>query len=260
MLQHVLSVYRSLLGNCPEFLRELQYCRARLGELEKAIAKPPDTQTAPDVERDPGRALFASGCTTLKDAVNQFLQTVSDEEVQEIDQRIQSIIKHQFTALVHICTTPANLLINLQEEMRKEIEAYVATRLGSAGVVETFLDQFRLEQAARGEIGSAHGEAMPKLVLERPRQLEETTVVLVPDEPAASRFADLTQGEIGDADVVIGPRSDEIIFYREVFGWSWNQLPHLAGQAQEAYRERLAAAHFSPHCRMDVIEWKIPRS
>lgn len=257
ILAKVLSVYRSLLGNCPEFLREIQYCRSRLGELEKALAKPVETK-AVDLEQGPGRPLFAAGCTNLSEAVNHFLKSVNAEEVQEIDQRVQAIIKQQFTALVHICTTPANMLPNLQEALRQELEAFVATRLGSAGVVETFLDQFRLEQAARGEIGSAHGEAMPKLILERPRQLEEISVVLVPEESAAPRFAEVAQGELPDTEVTVGPKADDIIFYREIFGWSWGQLAQLGPQPQEAYRERLAGNHFSPHCRMDVNDWRLP--
>jgi serine/threonine protein kinase len=258
ILQRVLSVYRSLLGNCPEFLRELQYCRARLADLEKALSKPLETK-AVDVNHGPGRPLFASGCTNLREAVDHFLHTITPEEVQDIDQRVQAIIKQQFTALVHICTTPTNLLPNLQEEIRKELESYVATRLGGAGVVETFLDQFHLDQAAREEISSAHGEAMPKLALERPRQLEECSVVLVPEELAAKRFMELAQDELPQAEVVLGPRADDITFFREIFGWTWQQLAQLGPQAQEAYRERLAAQHFSPHARMDAGPWQGPR-
>jgi hypothetical protein len=256
-LQRVVSVYRSLLGNCPEFLRELQYCRARLADLEKALARPVESK-AVDIEQGPGRALFASGCTNLAEAVNHFFKSVTPEDMQEIDQRMQAVMKQQFTALVHICTTSANLLPNLQEAMREELESYVATRLGGAGVVETFLDQFRLEQAARGEIGSAHGEAMPKLILERPRQLTETSVVLVPEEPAAPKLVELAQGELPDAEVTVGPKADDIIVFRAIHGWTWQQLPNLGPQAQEAYRERLAARHFSPHSRMDITDWQGP--
>ena len=71
--------YISLRGNFSDELREINFCRNRLGELLKSFEKPLEVTNnkAPGdtafIGR--GRKLFASGCQDLQQAVEQYLGT-----------------------------------------------------------------------------------------------------------------------------------------------------------------------------------------
>src|SRR5208282_3137371 len=96
VLQRVLTILRSLRGNCPEYLREFTYCRTRLSDLQKGFDAPVTSvqQQAAEVT-EPGRDLFPAGCQNLEDAVNRFLQNVTAEELLDLDQRVQTVLRRQ---------------------------------------------------------------------------------------------------------------------------------------------------------------------
>jgi hypothetical protein len=256
VVQRVMTVYRSLEGNCPEYQREFTYCRTRLTDLQKTFAKPPGP-AAPSSGLGPGRNLFPAGCKSVDDAVNQLLQNISAAEVIALDTRIQEkVIRQTFQALVHVCTTPAsNILRELESALQAELEVAVQERLGSSNVLDTFLGQAHREAGSVSEIATAFDEAVPQMTLgTRPDQ--QVAVVLVPAEPAAEQFQKLAQKAVQTAEVVLGPKGDDVVFYREIPFVSLSRLPQLGTEGRSAYEKMSAAEHCTPHSRTDILDWQ----
>ncbi|MBL8798758.1 MAG: protein kinase [Planctomycetia bacterium] len=256
IMLRTLTILRSLRGNCPEYLREFTFCRTRLLDLVKAFETPLPLPKALDLGS--GRDLFPPGCQTLDEAVNQFMTKLTEEELHDIDTRVQALLKRQFTALVHVCTTAANLLRDLETAMQQELETFVAGRLGSSNAVETFLGQYPQDKTARQEIAAAHQEAAPSLTVEPNAPSNELTVVVVPTDAASDKFCEQARQALPQAELTRGPKGDDILFFRERLGLRVTDLPQTGAAAHEAYVQMTKMEHMSPHTRSDVTDWRLP--
>src|SRR5207302_1818167 len=89
--QVVATLEQSLRGHLSDELREIGFCRVRLGELLRLLEEPPGvcpsfhTAMAPDI----GRRLYASGCKDLREAVERELSAVTPEALLELDVRLE---------------------------------------------------------------------------------------------------------------------------------------------------------------------------
>jgi serine/threonine protein kinase len=256
IMNRTLTILRSLRGNCPEYLREFTYCRTRLLDLVKSFETPLPLPKALDL--GPGRDLFPPGCQTLDEAVTQFMNKLTEEELHDIDQRVQALLKRQFTALVHVCTTAANLLRDLETAMQQELESFVTGRLGSSNAVETFLGQYPQDKTARQEITTAHTEAAPQLTVERSAPVHELTVIVVPTDTAADQFCEQARQALPQAELTRGPKGDDILFFRERLGLRLVDLVQTSAPAHEAYVQMTKMEHMTPHSRSDVTDWRLP--
>jgi hypothetical protein len=255
VLSRLLVVLRSLLGNCPEFLREFTHCRNRLTELLKAFESPMGASQVP--EPGPGRDLFPAGCRTLNDALTQVMAKVTEEDLLDLDLRVQGVLKKQFTALVHVCTTPSNMFRELGYAMQQEAEAYVASRLGAANAIETFLDQYRNSTDAVRQLGDAHREALPGSVPDAPRD-HSFALVAVPSDNLSDQFTALARVALPDALLVAAPKAEDIVFYREACGLRLQDLPECGPEVRDLYKQMIANPNMMPHSRTDITDWRQP--
>jgi hypothetical protein len=255
VMLRVLNVYRSLHGNCPEYQREFTYCRTRLGDLQKSLARP--FAAAPALDLGHGRHLLPVGCHSIDDAITQLLGNVSAADIIALDQHIQDeVILKRFQALVHVCTTPAtSILRDVETAMQQDLEEEVKKRLGTSNVLDTFLSQMHKEAGAITEISTAFDQATPRLAGALPLDQEAATVV-VPSDPSADQFQQLVKKALPEATVIVGPRGDDVVFYRERLIVSLAQLPQLGDEARLAYEKINAAEHCTAHCRTDVVDWR----
>jgi serine/threonine protein kinase len=257
IMQRVLTILRSLFGNCPEYLREFTHCRVRLLDMVKSFDLPLDTRSALDL--GPGRNLFPPGCQNLEEAVNRFISQVSGDELIELDGRIQNVLRQQFTALVHVCTTPMNqILKDVEAAMEREMQAHVTERLSTANAIETFLALYEPANTAASEVAEAHQKAAPRLQVEAAASPTELTLVLVPDESSAEQFRRHVQQALPMAELAMGSKGDDIVFYRELPALTFLDLPHTGFAGRQAYQQRVAAEHFTPHVRTDLTDWQLP--
>jgi len=256
MLQHVLTVYRSLRGTCPEYLREFTYCRTRLTDLLKTFDKLPASATAP-LDLGPSRQLLPAGCRNLDETVNKVLDGISGDDLLELDKRVQAVIQRQLKAMVHVCTTPAmNILREVEALLTQELESYVKTRLGASNAIETFLDQYPREDAAQNQLAAAFEDAMPQLDARGLSSKQHLAILMVPSDPAAERFGALAQEAIPQVELLVAAKADDIVFYREAVGIKLSELPQLGPDGRAAYEKLAGTDHFTPHCRSDVGDWR----
>ncbi|HXG11429.1 MAG TPA: tubulin-like doman-containing protein [Gemmataceae bacterium] len=271
VVNQVIAAYLSLRGHLSDELREVNFCRVRMGELLQAFEVPEEGKElrTPDLTAEPsrqaaesvGRSLFPHGCRTLEEAVEQFLAEITPGDLQELDGRIQAMIRQQFTALVHVCLSSSGLLKGLEAAMMQEAKAFVESRLTATDAAEMFLTQFPDEEQAKAEIVNAFHEAVPQLVVAgrgAGHDDEGICVVAAPSGPAGERFRQLACEALPDVEITDGVSSDDLIIYREWPNLPLTDLEQFGPVGREAYRQMTSVEHFTPHTRIDIVRWNAP--
>jgi serine/threonine protein kinase len=252
VLQEVSRSYVSLRGNLSDQLREVNFCRVRLGELMNAFAASEPARSA-GVTGGRVRPLFPARCRTLEQAVDHFGQTVTPEEFQQLDQQVQTMIVQQFCALLHVCMTPANLLRNVQMAMEEEVAGAVERRIGRNDVADLFFEHFPHDEEAANEIASAFDESAPDLAgMKSGQHHSEVCVLAVPANPAGERIKALARQVLPEVAWSVATGPDDIVLYREAPQLHIADLAQLGPVAQEAYRQMTSIEHFTPHTRIDI--------
>src|SRR5207248_10613571 len=111
-------------------------------------AEPSDGGEAGRASSVPGRTLFPGGCATLEAAAEQTFRGIGAEQLAALDERVQGMIREEFTALVHVCLTSANMLRNLEIAMQQQAEAEIEGGLSSLNAAELFFAEQPDEEAA----------------------------------------------------------------------------------------------------------------
>jgi serine/threonine protein kinase len=254
-LQRLANVYVSLRGQLSDQLREINYCRSRLTELQTSFAEP--LPAAPEGSSNSrSRLLFPAGFRNLADAANQILETITPEELAELDVGMQLVLREQFDGLAHVCLASANLLVNLREAMQREAEAFVDARLAGLNVAEMYLEQNGDQEEAHDDLDAVYEDAAPELTGARSVSRDEICIVTAPPGPAGERFRELARSALADVDFVAAVGTHDIVFYREVPHVRLEDLEQLGPLGYEAYRQIVTMKNLTPHSRMDINEWR----
>jgi hypothetical protein len=273
LTSQLIAAYLGLRGNLSDELREVNFCRVRLTELLQALGggqpergdKEGAASGAPEPPPPPaagtGRALFPAGCKTLDEAVEYFLSAVTPEDLQDLETRVQAMIRHQFSALVHVCLGSAGLIKGLETAMMQEATAFVEGRITYTDVAEMFLAQYPDEQQALNEIANAFEEAVPEIAVAGKNARPEAArlcVLAVPSTPAGEEFRRLAHQALADVELVDAVSLDDIILYREWPHLPLAELDQCGRVGREAYAQMTTVEHFTPHTRTDITSWRGP--
>jgi hypothetical protein len=247
-----------LRGLLSDQLREVDFCRARLGDLVAAFKD--QTQAAADRLDAPGagRFLWADGCKSLDEAVHKLESTVTASDLVELDHRMQSLIRSQYKALVHVCMTSNNVLKNLVPAMQKEARAFLRSRIGNTNVADLYLRMYEdmpesADSRLEDDLAEAFETAAPEVVASLP--VAELNVLAIPAGPAEERLRELAANALDGKALTPAASDDEIAIYREQTLACLADLDQLGPVAQEAYSKALAQENFTPHSRCDITEW-----
>jgi serine/threonine protein kinase len=252
IMQHVTTLYVSLRGLLSDQLREVDYCRARLGELLSLLAESADDQSQ-QTTLAAGRYLLTDGCSTLDEAVKKLEGTVVPLDLVELDGQIQSVLRRQFKALVHVCMTSANILKSLAPAMQKEARSYLQGRLGATSVAELFLK--RAGDTPEKDLDSAFEEAAPEVIASS--TVSERIFLAVPQGEAEAQVREVAAKSADGVPWIATKSTDEIVVYREQTLRCLADLKQLGPLGLEAYQKLIATEHFTPHSRNDIVEWGI---
>jgi hypothetical protein len=289
ILQHVCAVFVALRGQLSDQMQEVGFCRNRLSELCRSFAPEAEERHGRTEERasfgffsatgesrsaNPGlgQYLLPVGLNTLEEAVKHYHDSAPETALQNLDQRIEAVIRQQFTALVHVCLTAKNLLKNLGAAMQHEAELILGERLTGTNVVDMYLRRQKEAGADPNhyaeEIARAFDRARPQLggLVAEVRRAPPAGMYLfaAPTEPAAAsgcpRFRDLVRLALPDqqvmvADALQGAGADEILFYREEACLRFADLKLLGPAGRAAYLQLSKVEHFTPHSRTDISAW-----
>jgi hypothetical protein len=251
VLDMSLSVYRRLLGNAPEYLREINFCRATLGEMGAALAKSAPPAGASGA---PGKMILPDGCADLDAAADQFLAGLAPEELLAFDHQLQKDITRKFRGLGNVCLKPTEKGPLFRDMLLNKSRDFLDVRLDHSDPAAVFFRARTQAGGAQTLVSEAFGEAMPDLMVPGPRPYE-MLVVAAPPGPDGDRFQALVRSALPDAELAAAPLPDDICFYREFPQVPLADLPHLGPNAREAYNQ-MGADH-PPHARADV-PWELP--
>jgi serine/threonine protein kinase len=254
VLRHVNSTFSNLRNHLSDKTREIAFCRTRLGELLRGFEDPPlDDKAAKNLGS--GLYLFPAGCRNLAETTEQLFPPITQADLDALDSKMQDVIKHGFTSLLHVCMTAAsNLLKNLEAAMISQGESYAATRMPETNVVDMFLSRNSDSEKALDQLISAYDEASPKLMKGDAASLTELCVLAVPAGPQEERFREMARRAIADAELMAAPSPDDVVFYREETQLPLSKLEQMSQEFQRIYRQMGTSEHFTPHSRTDV-EW-----
>jgi hypothetical protein len=257
VMQQVSGAFVSMRGHLSDELREVNFCRVRLTELQRLLEQSP-ANFAPS-RNSPltttGRSLFPAGCSDLTEAVDQLLEQIGSDELADLDAQIQATITQHFTALVNICLSSTNQLKTVEATMLRTAEAFVAARLPQTDVAEMFLERHE-EDHAIAEMTGFYYEAAPELY---PAGAAEVCVLATPPGEAGDRFRELSRTALPDVTIHPAANDEDVILYRELTNLPLAELEQLGAAGQDAYQQMASAENFTPHSRMD-IEFVVQRT
>jgi hypothetical protein len=263
LLQSIGRSFVGLRGTMTDQLREINFCRVRLGELMQSFAveqaslrdrifdEPAPAPPPPIGGR--ARCLLPAGCTTLQEAVERSAREVSSEELQALDRQVQAMIAEQFIGLLHVCMAPANMLKNVEIALEEDVAHATEQRINTTDAAALFFEVFPNDKQVEGQLTAAFNEAAPDLPgIRSSSDRAELCLLTVPATPAGERLKALARQALPDVPWVFAQGGDEIIVYRETPQRPLAELAQLDQAALDAYHQMTAVEHFTPHSRIDI--------
>jgi len=165
---------------------------------------------------------------------------------------MEAMLRKQFTALVNVCLTNANILKNVELAMLQTAETFLGEMLGGVNVAEMFLEHHPDAQQALDEISGFFDESSPELPSDGRRRGAELCAISTPAGPAGDRIRDLAAQALPEVEWHQAPGDEDILLSRELSNLPLADLPQLGPVGLDAYRQMSSAEHFTPHCRCDV--------
>jgi hypothetical protein len=250
--RHLAAVYHALRKVLAEQLANVSAARQKLEEANRS--SPAVEATAPDRPAGP-RQLLPPGCVGTTQAVEWFLGTVTEADLNEIDHRIQLWIEPKYGTVYQACLNstggPDDVLRAVYEESRLHLDA----KFGPADFARLFAERFRSPQAAEKGLAETFHEAEPKWVGNGPWVEAEVTVVGCPDGKDGEGLRELARRAIPVAGLPFAPSPDGVTVYREWPGVPVAALPHAGPDGATAFQEAADAQQCTPHSRVDVELW-----
>lgn len=254
-VRRMVNVYTTLRGMSADQIRELTFCRQRLGELAKSLEQ--TTSSAGAAERIVGAYLLPAGSQSVQEAVEMLLEDVAPEELHHLDQQVQSMIGQQFTSLAQVCLASGNAVRTMEDAMQNLAEAFVASKLTDLNIVEMFLSQYEEEpDAANDAIVNAYQDAVPELARKVNCSEPEIRIVAAPPGEGAEGFRNIVRRALPNMQIVFTESPDDLVIYREQPDVPIEGLEVLGKLGQDAYKHMSGNENFHPHCREDITDWQ----
>jgi len=245
-----LSLYRGLLNNVPEYVREVGFCRNRLGELGQSLAAPPGGLG------DDGRTttILPPGCSTLEESADQFIGGLAPDDLLRFDEELQSEIVRKFRAVLNVCLKPnrsAEFLALLSGNARSFLEA----RLERTDPATKFLQNYA-GSAAHKILAASFDTAAPDALLLAGQSPMEAAVLASPPGDAGDLVRRLAAEACPGIEFIPALNEDDLVIYRECPRVPLASLPQMGAAARDIYLGQIAA-DLPPHARIDVA-WGSP--
>jgi hypothetical protein len=256
VLRHISGVYQALLGILPRQQEEVAFCRQRLGEFQRTLNSG-RTVGRQSADLGFGEHFLPVSADTVEGAVETLLKGVKPDDLLALDQKIQGLIKRQFKSLVPMCLSPATNFQELRISIEQQAEAHMEGVLGKASAATVYLQDRHADAEIRADLTRAFDEAAPKLAGSRSAG-PELCFMSVPADVSGDKLGQLAATVADDVHVVTNPGPSDVYFYREQPRLPLADLPQLGLLAEQIYRQMSTAGSFTPHTRMDVIQWVTP--
>jgi serine/threonine protein kinase len=239
----VLGFYRTLAGGLPEVLRDINYCRTRLGEMVQMLAD----QATPAADPAATTVILPPGCKTLDDAADEFIRGLAPEDLLAFDQALQKDVAKKFRAVARVCTK-AGREAEFVALVTAQARAFLDARLERADPAAA-LDRYHDDPVAvRKLLAAGYEKACPDLTAVAGPVPAEATILGAPFGEAGDWVREAAADACPGVDFVPAVVEDDILIWREYPKVGLITLPQMAAAAREAYQ----TADQSPHTRADI--------
>jgi hypothetical protein len=241
------SIYGELIGNLPEYVREVNVTRTILTDLIKQLeATPPRVGLSEGV----CRPVFPDGSGTVGEAASRLVKALRPEHLREFENALQARIRHECRGLAAVCTRPKELGPFFLGLMTDQATRFVDTQTPHLPSSQALAMQAKDAAARAAQVSEfVAAAAPPGLGLER---LPPTVTVLgLPDDDASADVRELVQELCHGTDLRVTTSPDDVILLQEARNVAIAALPHLTAELQAAYsaNERRPA---TSHARTDI--------
>jgi hypothetical protein len=251
LAEQVRATYGSMVGSAPEYLREVNVCRKRLGEAVTLLAEAPAGDDGPS-PFGPGRDVFPGGRRAIDEAAADLVTGLSDDDVLEFDMQVQTQVRSHFRALISYCLESTGSTAPLADVVRDQAERFLAGRTGEEQAATGVFGHFAADpQAAHRAAYEAYDEADPTLAESAGTPM---AMLAVPPGTAGDEFRHIAADAVSGDELLPADSSDEVVFYRERSGFALTDLSQLGPAAKAAYESHQDGEH-EPHARGDIA-WK----
>jgi eukaryotic-like serine/threonine-protein kinase len=239
------SVYRVLLGNLPDCVRELNLIRAQLTGFAKQL-----DEAAPAGLPQDGvcLAVYPDAAANVHQAAKNVLKAIGPEEMKDFENALQARVRRDCRSIVEVCNRPKDLgpgfVAVLIEQAYQFLEARAPKLRTFDALARQLDDSESLTTRVKSLLMAAAPDGLGKVAA-------VMTVLGLPE--GASQIAELVR-EMCHGDVVrIGASPDDIVVWRESRGLKLRSFTHL-----DAENTSLPATEGRPnpsaHSRCDV-DW-----
>jgi hypothetical protein len=242
-----------MVSAAPEYLRDVNVCRKRLGEAATLLEEAPVDGGGPS-PFGPGRELFARGRRAIDEAAADLIAGLSVEDQYDFDTRVQQQVRSHFRAVISYCQESTGSPTPLADLVREQAELFLAERAGGDSAAVAVFSHFAADpQAAHRAAAEAYDEAGPTLA---ENVGMEFALLAVPPVTAGVEFRRIAAEAVPGAELMPADSPDEIVFYREMADLSLTDLPQFGPTAKSVYDAAVDGEHV-PHARGDIA-WKPP--
>ncbi|MCI0702106.1 MAG: protein kinase [Planctomycetia bacterium] len=253
MLDMALSLLRKLLGNTPEYLREINFCRTTLGDIHSVLAR----DAAAATETGPGMLILPDGCRDLDAAADQFLAGLAPEELLAFDHSFQKDLTRKFRGLGAVCLKPIEKGPAFRELLLRKAREFLDTKLDHSDPATVFFRSRTQAGTAQSLVAEGFDKATPDLTTIAGAKPYEFTVLGAPITEAGEQLMKLARSVLPGIETTAAPLPEDICFYREYPQLPLVDLPQLGSPAFEAYQNM--GSENPPHTRTDIT-WQPPTS
>ena len=248
--QAAVAVYRSCRAFLTDRLADVAACRTRLELYRPMLKAEADVPAPPAVPGD----LLPPGCSSPESAAKAFLRSLTDDDLTDLDERIQAALEQAYGGLYQACLSSTDGPDGLLRLLREETRAYLDVRLGEVDLQGMLAKHLGTGEAAALGVQQAFDKAAPGLVSGGPWSQAGIAVMAGPAGAGGDPVRDLAAPVLppGTATVEL---ADELVLYREYPEVPLAAVPQLGPVWVAAYKAAPDVHQVTPHARTDVTRW-----
>jgi hypothetical protein len=263
-------LYRAIQNGLEDRLRDLQFCRQRLSNLERSLESansgsqadshpglmPPTTNgaaLASTTSSGGEQVLLPFGESDLDWAAARFVLNVSAEQWTRLEEVLQSLVLDPLGGLHAICQKPGDMVGQLAGPMIDQTAAYLGNILKISDIATGDFVAGGKRANLVAMIEGCFDRARPLLPGDRKF---ESSYLILPATEAGVELAEEIRPVMPSVKVLhAAGQTSDITICREQGHLLPRDLQHLFTHCRDAYRELATAPATSPHARFDILEW-----
>jgi eukaryotic-like serine/threonine-protein kinase len=243
-------VYRKLKDVLVAFLSEVTGFRQRIEAGLPELAAEADIPANPAL---PGEFL-PTGCASPEEAAQVFLKSLTDDDLHDLDLRVQEGLERKFGGLYEACLNSTEGHSSIFKVLKEQTRAYLESRLGEVDFAGMLFTHFGGKHQAAAGLYKAYDEAMPKLVGNGPWSQKAIDVYVGPNGAGGDPIREIA-AEILPEGTIDSQTFDEVVIYREFSEVPLVAVPQLGPLWSNAYQAFPDIHQATPHTRLDVTTW-----